>query len=730
MQPKYLGPFRIFEVVGRGGMGAVYEAIHTETLEKAAVKVLLSPVEEDEELRLRFEAEIETLKQLRHPNIVRLFGFGEEQQVLYYVMEFVAGRSLQQELRQKRFFAWEEACKIGLEMSQALKHAHDRGIIHRDIKPANILLEYSGIVKLSDFGIAHIYGEHRLTHVNSVVGTLEYMSPEQAQAGPIGPKTDLYSLGVVLYTLLVGTPPYQAKTLPEILQKHQSGSPQKISETRPDVPEIFESIIMELLNIKPDARPTNAYILGRRLEVILKAYIGNAGLVKVRPSENNSEPIVRPALIAPSQLQETSTHVREAEDSDHASSAMPLKKRNPSHSRKDHLQMSLDEFQFELSSPSKTYGNSEHEADGKKPTTKSRTHRLSSRRFVQKNGLTKSRHFFQNFLKEPLAESKNPKPRSYVDLPARVPTPGSVNPLDTLNETEPTTGKRSRFIQVHEDELGSFSKYEEQTQHKAVSMQTIFLSISLLGIGFFLYYLLLPVSADTLYNRINQAIGADNAKEDGSLNVARLAKAESNIELFLDLYPNDPRREQMSHYIEEIKLEKLQQKMQREFDFRINRLQNADDLQPLERLCLEAFTLARTQPEKAVAKLQAILDLYGSNLEPLHEREEISSDEPSPAEKTKTGSEDMREGRPRSESQYDLYLELVRRRLLTIQDQLTTQIEEQKKFLQNRLDKAAEINWILPEQADKIRHGIIEIYRDTPWAATFVERAKDEIGGQ
>ena len=194
MQPKYLGPFRILHVIGRGGMGAVYEAIHVETLEKAAVKVLLSPVEEDEELRLRFEIEIDTLKKLRHPNIVRLYGFGEEQQVLYYVMELVDGQSLQQEFRQKRFFSWGEVCKIGLEIAQALKHAHDRGIIHRDIKPANILLEYNGEVKLSDFGIAHIYGGNRLTNINSVVGTLEYMSPKSsaaafAEAAAIGSKS-------------------------------------------------------------------------------------------------------------------------------------------------------------------------------------------------------------------------------------------------------------------------------------------------------------------------------------------------------------------------------------------------------------------------------------------------------------------------------------------------------------------------------------------------------------
>ena len=657
MQSKYLGPFSIFDVVGRGGMGAVYEAIHTETHEKVAIKVLLFPFEEEAELRLRFEVEIETLKKLRHPNIVRLFGFGEEQQVLYYVMEFIDGQSLQQELRQKRFFTWGEVCKIGLELSQALKHAHDRGIIHRDIKPANILLEYNGDVKLSDFGIAHIYGGHRLTHVNSVVGTLEYMSPEQSQAGPIGPKTDLYSLGVVLYTLLVGSPPYQAKTLAEILQKHQSTPPPKISETRPDVPEVFESLIMELLNIKPENRPTNAYLLGRRLEVILKAYIGNPGLIKVHPSEKNNAIAHSTSVV----LEETSTLNRADKDSDHFFS---LKENEFSQSQIRSLDSPMKKLVSEVVAP---------------PTPTD----------------------------------------ALIDLAISKPSPGPINPLESLSETENATGKSSRFIPVGEEELGGFSKYEDQTRQKVISIQTVFLSICLLGLGFFIYYLLQPVTADSLYIRIVQVVGAENTEENSPINVSRAQKAESNIELFLALYPSDPRREQMYRYIEEIKLEKLQ----REFDLRINRLQNVDNLQPLERICLEAFTLARTQPEKAAVKFQAILDIYGSSLETPEESVSGSSEENQEKETKGHGLE----GRPRSESRNDLCLELVRRRLSVIQTQSSIQAEDQKEFLKNRLDKAAEMGPIFPEQADKIRRGLIEIYQDKPWAVPYVERAKEEI---
>jgi serine/threonine protein kinase len=293
MQPEQLGPFRIGHVLGRGGMGAVYEGVHEQTGETAAVKVLLSTLQEDDELRLRFEAEIDTLKRLRHPNIVRLFGFGEEQGMLYYVMELVDGPSLHQEMKRQRLFQWHEVAKIGLEMCFAFKHAHDRGITHRDIKPANILLERQGSIKLSDFGIAHFFGAQRLTEVHSVVGTLEFMSPEQALANPVNARSDLYSLGAVLYAILVGRPPFSARNLPEMLRKHQKGIIESIRATRLDVPDELEIIIFDLLKIKPEERPHNAYLVAKRFQSLLQALVGPPERILVKPMELDS-PIALP----------------------------------------------------------------------------------------------------------------------------------------------------------------------------------------------------------------------------------------------------------------------------------------------------------------------------------------------------------------------------------------------------------------------------------------------------
>ena len=146
--PEQLGPFRLTRLLGKGGMGAVYEAHQNASPSPVALKVLLSPADEDSVRRERFEAEIDTLKRLHHPNIVRLIGFGEAEGYRYFAMEFVEGSSLEQLLRRKHRFTWEEAVHIGVNTARALRHAHDRGIVHRDIKPANILVSSKGEVKV------------------------------------------------------------------------------------------------------------------------------------------------------------------------------------------------------------------------------------------------------------------------------------------------------------------------------------------------------------------------------------------------------------------------------------------------------------------------------------------------------------------------------------------------------------------------------------------------------
>jgi serine/threonine-protein kinase len=270
MDIEWVGPYRIVGKLGRGGMGTVYEGVHRDTGERAAVKLLSASLAHETGFRSRFEVEIETLRKLNHPNIVRLTGFGEQDGHLFYAMELVDGNSLEEELRRGRKFEWQEVVQIGLEMCKALRHAHDRGIVHRDIKPGNLLLASDGRVKLSDFGIARFFGGSGLTCAGNVLGTADYMAPEQAEGRPVDARADLYSLGVVMYVLLSRRPMFQGKSLPEILHKQRHEQPLPIRHYAPDTPQAFERILMQLLEKNPSLRFATANVLARRLEAMLE----------------------------------------------------------------------------------------------------------------------------------------------------------------------------------------------------------------------------------------------------------------------------------------------------------------------------------------------------------------------------------------------------------------------------------------------------------------------------
>lgn len=800
MQPKQLGPFRIVRVLGRGGMGSVYEAVHLETGEPAAVKVLLTNQGDSEELRERFAVEIGVLKKLRHPNIIRLFGFGEEEDLLYFVMELVSGQTLQQELRQKRLFRWDEVCKIGLDIAQGLKHAHDRGIIHRDIKPANVMLDRQGAVKLSDFGIAHVFGGSRLTNVNSVVGTLEYMSPEQSQGNPIGPKSDLYALGVVLYTLLVGRTPFPARSLPELLKKHQSSSPEPLQSVRRDVPESFEAIILELLSIQPEKRPTNAYLLARRLQSILQAYIGNPETILVYPISNvPSAPLPVPLNAQESKIAPLPESIASEKSLPQPVSVSPLTGNfrsqevksgffnrditptSPPVSPSQHEDFSVDADELFTQTETRAQNFAHYKLD-KKPAPfgildiwseyspyaqsvspslqalllrqKSRTHkRHFTKQIKERANQSRRTHKEQRHSKtselvaiEGQRSSLNQEERNggegggpyakktsahvnrfegEVGLDSKIqsgirhaPSLSSgvfsdVSRTQQLEEqsSSPTTSKTqksSRFTRIEERELGHFSPEELVASRPLISVQTVFTSTSLILMSLFFWYMLQPVPADVLYERILARINNEGETDFWT----RLSQSERNIESFLTLYPNDSRRSQIDRYVEELRL----YKMQREFERRVNLMSDTKNLQPVERAYLEALTLARLQPEGALEKFQAIVELFGSDSQ-YEQREPVEPDRDSSSQTSKIS-------RPRTVSRNDLCVELARRRWETLQTQITEMIDEQKTLLQKRLDKANELEETDSQRAAEIRRSIIILYQDKPWAYEIVEQLK------
>jgi serine/threonine-protein kinase len=268
MLPTRLGPYEIGKALGKGGMGCVYKAVNVETGERAAVKVLSPQLALAEGFRERFEAEIDSLKALRHEGIVRLFGWGEQDGALFYSMELVEGTSLEEELKAGRRFTWREVTGIAIQICKALKHAHDHGIIHRDIKPANILINSDERVKLADFGIARLFGSTQLTTAGGVLGTADYMSPEQADGRPVTARCDQYSLGGVMYALLAGRPPFRARSLPEMLQLQRFAEPDPVRRYAPQTPEQLEQAILQLLAKDPAQRFPNTIVVARHLEAM------------------------------------------------------------------------------------------------------------------------------------------------------------------------------------------------------------------------------------------------------------------------------------------------------------------------------------------------------------------------------------------------------------------------------------------------------------------------------
>lgn len=560
-QPKQLGPYQIIRPLGRGGMGAVYEGIHIETGEPAAVKVLLETIDEDPDVRVRFETEIGALKMLRHPHIVRLNGFGEEDGSLYYVMELVNGQSLYQELKRKRSFTWQDVAKIGFEMCLALKHGHDRGIIHRDIKPANVMLDNSGSLKLSDYGIAHFFGGSRVTSSNSVIGTIEFMSPEQATASPITPRSDLYSLGAVLYTLLCRRPPLLSKTLAEIIRKHKSEQPESVTRFRHDVPMVLVNVIHDLLEIKPENRPANAYLVVKQIETLLVNEFGSTDSVIVLPS--NDEMVFS----------------RENDDRE----TKTLLKKLSGQSVED-IHDASDDSAFLL------------QIEDRLPPTKNMTQEQEPS-VPSIDDTDQSRNVELN-------EPQTPLLHIATDARERHVMTGSEH----MDSTIGNYAKRhsvSHFVRVEEDELGQYTK-EDKNNNPLISVQVIVLSSCLVILGLWAWYMLQPKSADALFHSIERKL----PENPSTASASALFSVENDVNKFLELYHKDPRAHVVKSYSNEIQLAHQERLLER----RLNSLSGNHQLLPVERAYLEAISLSSIDPEEAIKNLEAVIDLYGGML--------------------------------------------------------------------------------------------------------------------
>lgn len=287
---EYLGPYELGEVIGRGGMGTIYAATHATSGEQVALKLIAQHLADDPRFRRRFNAEIETLRRLRHPGIVRLIGYGEEANCLFYAMELVHGESLQQRIRDVKRMSWIPAVDIAIQVTSALKHAHDIGVIHRDLKPANLLLTTANEVKVVDFGIAKLFGYGDQTLAGSVLGTADYMAPEQAGEGPITPRTDLYALGSVMYAMMAGRPPFSGKKTTQVIDALKRDRAIPLDLINPEIPREVVAIVHDLLEKAPQDRPPTAIAVNKRLKAT-RAGLQRGGTVSVQSEVTQNEPI-------------------------------------------------------------------------------------------------------------------------------------------------------------------------------------------------------------------------------------------------------------------------------------------------------------------------------------------------------------------------------------------------------------------------------------------------------
>ena len=249
--------YEILEVIGTGGMAVVYKARCHRLNRLVAVKILKDDYCQDEEFRHRFHAESQAVASMSHPNIVSVYDVSTSAEADYIVMELIDGISLKQYMEKKGVLNWKETLHFAIQIGKALEHAHSRGIVHRDIKPHNVMVLKNGSVKVADFGIARLMSKGN-TLTKEALGSVHYISPEQAKGGRVDNRSDIYSLGVVMYEMMTGRPPYDGESPVAVAIKHINGGAAMPSSLNPNIPGGLEQIIMKSMENNPADRYVSA----------------------------------------------------------------------------------------------------------------------------------------------------------------------------------------------------------------------------------------------------------------------------------------------------------------------------------------------------------------------------------------------------------------------------------------------------------------------------------------
>jgi serine/threonine protein kinase len=563
---EYLGPYKVERTLGRGGMGTVYKGIHAQSGEAVAIKVIATGIANNMRFRRRFAAEVETLKRLKHPHIVQLVGYGEEQGLLFYSMEYVDGHSLHDHLRQHSRLPWAEVIQIGIETTSALKHAHDFGIIHRDLKPANLMLNKVGRIKLTDFGIAKLFGSTDMTAAGSVIGTADYMPPEQAEGKAVTIRSDLYSLGGVLYALLAGKAPFGGKSVPEVLYSVRYNSVPDLRERAPDVPRELAELIHQLLEKDPGQRPPTALVVGNRLKSLqqgLKRLASGQG-----PGTHGSER----SPTKPPGTQLTSLDLSDVDDQE-----LRLTSTAHSHDRKP------------VGEPREPGHDDPRRDPGQPPLG---THELQTLVAPEGTVAPPSDEKFTAVAGDGRSPQGNSAEAS-ADFQSAAPSSAPI-----------TSGGPSHFTPIGDKptKTTSFDSDDEEQQpaidwlHYGSVAGLVCLLLGCIGLG---WWLLRPASANYLYDEVSAAVASGDD--------AQLLQASGLIDEFLTRFPDDERSAELQALSDEVELARWSKVLQR----RASRSGGAENLSVIEQGFLQGVQLLSEDSQAAQFKLAAFVEIFG-----------------------------------------------------------------------------------------------------------------------
>lgn len=586
-------------------MGTVFRGIYKETKTPVAIKILASALAEDINFQNRFMKEIEALRQLKHPNIVRLLGYGREEMCFYYAMELVNGRSFEEEIRSGRSFGWRETLSYAIQIASALNCAHVHGIIHRDLKPANLMLTSNGIVKLSDFGIATLFGSDKITSVGSVVGTINYMAPEQAAAQPVTTRTDLYAFGAVLVALLTGHPPYSASTLPEIIHQHATSPARRPSQMGIDLPVEFDELIGRLLERNPEKRPKNAYFVQRLLEAMQEELTGT----NVTHSSN-------PSAVSP-----LSTDILQQK-------ILANRSATPKAAENSGLELELEEDEQDESASENTSEAAQksdvpQKSDTAKDSDAAQKSNVSQEPDAVKNSDAAQKSnvsqevshgsgtiWFQSFSDERLAGKKSASgsaenPSEETELFSEKGSEKGFNAgksgTDPLSAAANGTGS-GEFSYFHKEQSDSNEKQRPPFWESPWWGLLIVLGISA-GLILLASHLIrkwsTPPEADVLYARIIEA-----AEDEDAENSSDFSK---DVETFLICYSRDPRAEKVQEFQSDIDLNRLEKRL-----LLNTRGRQFHSVLPIERDYLDAVADLQSRPELTLKKLEDFIIFYDS----------------------------------------------------------------------------------------------------------------------